>query len=54
MKTKSLKSFGSLVVRGSRYYCFWRVNGKAIARALRDETGQTITAKPKPSAPRRG
>jgi integrase len=44
--TKSLKSPGSLVVRGSRYYCFWRVNGKAICKALRDENGAPITTKP--------
>ena len=46
MKTKSLKSFGSLVVRGSRYYAFWRVNGKAISKALRDENGAAITTRP--------
>src|ERR1035437_6168167 len=46
MKTKSLKSFGSLVVRGSRFYAFWRVNGKAISKALRDDNGAAITTKP--------
>src|ERR1035437_8897566 len=46
MKTKSLKSFGSLVVRGRNFYAFWRVNGKAICRALRDENGAPITTEP--------
>src|ERR1035437_11165211 len=46
MKTKSLKSFGSLVVRVSRFYAFWRVNGKAISKALRDDNGAAITTKP--------
>ncbi|HXR03332.1 MAG TPA: site-specific integrase, partial [Verrucomicrobiae bacterium] len=51
MKTKSVKSTGALVLRGSRYYCFWRVKGadgktKAILRALRDEHGGAVTTKP--------
>jgi len=51
MKTKSLKSFGSLVVRGSRYYAFWRVKdstgkSKAVCKALRDENGAAITTRP--------
>jgi integrase len=45
MKT-SIKSPGSLVVRGSNYYAFWRVNGKAICKALRDEHGAAITTRP--------
>jgi hypothetical protein len=46
MKTKSIKSPGSLVVRGSNYYCFWRHKGKAICKALRDENGAAITTRP--------
>jgi len=51
MKTKSIKSFGSLVVRGSRFYAFWRVKDstgelKAICKALRDEHGAPITTRP--------
>jgi integrase len=45
-KSKSLKSPGSLVVRGRNFYAFWRVNGKAISRALRDENGAPITTEP--------
>lgn len=56
MKTKSKKSFGSLVVRGRNFYAFWRVKDpkdpdgkktKAICKALRDENGQPITDKEK-------
>ena len=56
MKTKSKKSFGSLVVRGHNFYAFWRVKDpkdpdgkktKAICKALRDENGQPITDKEK-------
>ena len=61
MKSKSIKSFGSLVVRGSNYYAFWRVKTgkmirnkdgklvpeyKAISRALRDDNGAAITTEP--------
>jgi integrase len=46
MKTKSIKSPGSLVVRGSNYYAFWRHNGKAICRALRNDNGAAITTRP--------
>lgn len=46
MKSKSLKSPGALILRGSRYYCYWRVNGEMIGRALRDENGAPITTKP--------
>jgi integrase len=46
MKTKSIKSPGSLVVRGSNYYAFWRHNGKAICRALRNDNGAAITMRP--------
>jgi integrase len=46
MKTKSIKSPGSLVVRGSNFYCFWRHKGKAICKALRDENGAAITTRP--------
>lgn len=49
MKTKTpkrIKSPGSLVVRGSNFYCFWRHKGKAICRALRDENGAAITTRP--------
>ncbi|HEY5504710.1 MAG TPA: hypothetical protein VIK28_06085, partial [Sedimentisphaerales bacterium] len=51
MKTKSIKSFGSLVVRGSRFYAFWRVKDstgetKAICKALRDDAGASITTRP--------
>jgi site-specific recombinase XerD len=51
MKTKSVKSFGSLVVRGSRFYAFWRVKDstgetKAICKALRDDDGAAITTRP--------
>ena len=51
MKTKSLKSFGSLVVRGSNFYAFWRVKdstgkSKAVCKALRDEHGAAITTRP--------
>jgi integrase len=42
MKTKS---FGSLVLRGSRYHAFWRVNGKAISRALKTPGGASCTTK---------
>src|ERR1017187_8546112 len=45
MKTK-LKSPGSLVIRSGRYYCYWRVNGKMIGRALRNENGGEITTEP--------
>lgn len=45
MRTKS-KSPGALILRGSRFYCFWRVNGKMIGRALRDENGAAITTRP--------
>src|SRR5208283_314383 len=46
MKTKSIKSPGSLAVRGSNYYAFWRHNGKAICRVLRDENGTAISTQP--------
>jgi integrase len=51
MKTKSIKSPGSLVVRGKNFYAFWRVkdstgNSKAICKALRDENGAAITTRP--------
>ena len=50
MKTK-IKSPGSLVVRGRRFYAFWRVKdstgkSKAICKALRDENGAPITTRP--------
>ena len=50
MKTKSIKSPGSLVVRGRNYYCFWRHNGKAICKALRDENGAPIRTRPEAEA----
>jgi integrase len=46
MKTKSIKSPGSLVVRGGRYYCFWRIKGRAVCRVLRDENGAAISTEP--------
>jgi integrase len=49
MKTKApkrIRSPGSLLVRGSNFYCFWRHKGKAICRALRDENGAAITTRP--------
>jgi integrase len=51
MKTKSIKSPGSLVVRGRNFYTFWRVKGtdgktKAVCKALRDENGAAITTRP--------
>jgi len=51
MKTKSIKSFGSLVVRGKNFYAFWRVKtpdgkSKAICKSLRDEHGAAITTRP--------
>jgi hypothetical protein len=46
LKMKSIKSPGSLVVHGSNYYAFWRHNGKAICRALRDDNGAAVTARP--------
>jgi integrase len=53
MKTKSIKSPGSLVKRGDSYYCFWRIpvtkdasgkvtKWKAICQVLRDENGASI------------
>jgi integrase len=51
MKTKSLKSPGSLLVRGRNFYAFWRVKdstnkSKAICKALRDEHGAAVTTRP--------
>jgi integrase len=51
MKTKSVRSPGSLVVRGNNYYTFWRVKdstgkSKAVCKALRDEHGAAITTRP--------
>jgi hypothetical protein len=51
MKTKNTRSPGSLLLRGTNYYAFWRVKGtdgknEAICRALRDENGAAITTKP--------
>lgn len=51
MKTKNTRSPGSLLMRGTNYYAFWRVKGtdgktKAICRALRDDNGAAITTKP--------
>ena len=51
MKTKSIKSPGSLVVRGNNFYAFWRVKdstgkSKAVCKALRDEHGAAITTRP--------
>jgi len=51
MKTKTLKSFGSLVLRGKNFYAFWRVKDstgerKAVCKALRDEHGAAITTRP--------
>jgi integrase len=46
MRTKSIKSPGSLVVRGRNFYAFWRHSGKAICRVLRDEHGAPITTRP--------
>ena len=56
-KSKSLKSPGSLVVRGRNFYAYWRVKTselkpdgkpkyKAICQALRDENGAPITTEP--------
>jgi integrase len=36
---------GYLFKRGSNFYVFWRVNGKAFSKALRDENGKAITTK---------
>ena len=36
---------GYLFKRGSNFYCSWRVNGKPITRALRDDGGQPISTK---------
>jgi integrase len=36
---------GYLFKRGNNFYCAWRVNGKLFTRALRDESGQPISAK---------
>ena len=51
MKTKSLKSPGSLLVRGKNFYAFWRVKDstgktKAVCKALRDENGAPVTTRP--------
>jgi hypothetical protein len=46
MKTNSIKSPSSLVVRGSNFYCFWRHNGKVICRALRNENGVATRTRP--------
>jgi len=46
MKTKLIKSPGSLIVRGSNYYAFWQHNGKAICRTLRDDNGTAVTTRP--------
>jgi integrase len=51
MKMKSIKSFGSLVLRGKTFYAFWRVKTpdgklKAICKSLRDENGAAITTRP--------
>jgi integrase len=34
---------GYLFKRGTNFYCAWRVSGKPITRALRDDSGQPIT-----------
>jgi integrase len=34
---------GFLFKRGNNFYCSWRVDGKPITRALRDDNGQPIT-----------
>jgi len=36
---------GHLFKRGESFYVFWRVNGKAFMKALRDDNGQPITTK---------
>jgi len=36
---------GYLFKRGNNFYCSWRVDGKPITRALRDDSGQPITTK---------
>ena len=36
---------GSVIKRGSNYYCFWRIKGRAFCKALRDEAGQAISHK---------
>ena len=36
---------GHLFRRGSNFYVFWRVNGKAFSKALRDDNGNPITNK---------
>jgi integrase len=36
---------GHLFKRGSNFYVFWRVNGKAFSKALRDKNGLPITIK---------
>src|SRR5260370_19099437 len=36
---------GYLFKRGSSFYCFWRINGKAFSKALRDENGNAVTTK---------
>lgn len=36
---------GYLFKRGSNFYVFWRINGKAFSKALRDENGNAITTK---------
>ncbi|MGD0351613.1 MAG: tyrosine-type recombinase/integrase [Verrucomicrobiota bacterium] len=50
-KSKSIRSPGSLVVRGKNFYAYWRVKDstgklKAICKALRDERGAPITTRP--------
>ena len=36
---------GHLFKRGNNFYVFWRVNGKAFSKALRDNNGNPITSK---------
>ena len=36
---------GHLFKRGNNFYVFWRVNGKAFSKALRDDNGNPVTAK---------
>jgi len=36
---------GYLFKRGNNFYCSWRVGGKAITRALRDDSGQPISTR---------
>jgi integrase len=46
MKTKTVKSMGALLKRGTRYYAKWRCDGKQFCKALRNDLGAPITTLP--------